>query len=400
MYEVGEGDSKIRYCFITNIDKGNGLVSITYELDVWHTYAPFMKVRDGVLGRARIGTDTLKRALPVAYESNGFQTFSATTAKQFYLAAEISAYVVTADAEKAETRVNYTCLIGNQKNRIVLEDPDVVTSPVIPYKNTAEGLNYYYDIDEAIEAINLLTAYQGMENSAGITYAEALPNGFETAGKESALIRDKLVLYSEYFTDTITKSDKEKNIRYELTQVYAIPLDYPCGALWNTATTPNIGLRMPIKSELDIAAGIVHLNMVSFGFMPLFENVNTISFNQTIAANPLTGGYGLYSTLVPLPYNNRTYTIKHNIYATNYGLAFVDNFLEGMQDITNQFEIPLPFTTLSGADRQQKAIAKQMSRIQLWTTIGVTAASLIGGIGTAAAGAKLAGAAGASTAIS
>jgi hypothetical protein len=367
MYEVGEGDSKIRYCFITNIDKGNGLVSITYELDVWHTYAPFMKVRDGVLGRARIGTDTLKRALPVAYETNSAPIFSNTTAKQFYLVAEVSSYIVPKntlwanDANESIQRTTHTCLLGKYNNL-----PTITTTAndntKVPYITNAAPDQFLYTIEEAIAAINEITLNQGMLNSGDkVTYKDLIRvDGRWT--QNTVYLNENVLIYKKEIQDSLLASDDLGKFTYELGQIYAIPADFDAPAMWNS-TSPNQELTVKIPSYItrtQPSSGTdynftIHFN--GYGFSRLYANTYALEYNQVIEKpSSVVGvaptiGYGLPSLFYPVAQNNLQHTVKYELRTNDYGIVIQQLTNNGLSDITAHFEVPLPFTVPKSVER-------------------------------------------------
>ena len=361
-----------RYYFIQDTTLGNNIVQFHYALDVWHTYSGLMNIREGVIGRARQKLDNMKYALPVAYESNDVFQFSKNTLGQVYLVAEISEYIMPigdTEAESATRRISHTCLIGRGA-----PETHGGSGQTIPYLQEGTGLNYLFSVSQAIDTINTLTAYQGVPNDAGITYMQAFPASVPS-GASQVNIFDKLVLYSNRFTPTA--GGATKCIVYELEQVYALPQEMITANMWYMSGVADIGLKIPVSGTVltpEEPTSDVTVTIETFAFMPLRSGAFRISHEFSMDANPLVIGYGLRSMFIPIAFNNLSRDIYYTLYCNDYGIHFVCENENGITDITEQFSVPIPFTTASGVERQQKAMSKTMAKWQaVTTTLGTVA---------------------------
>lgn len=372
-----------RYYFIDNIELGNGIVQLTYTLDVWHTYSRKMHLNYGILGRARRNVENLKRALPVAYESNLAPIFSATTETDFYLVAEISEYVLTSDAANATIRKNFTAFLGYQPEYTeTVAGSDLASTNLSRNKYANSRQQHTFTIDEAEHVVNLLTEYQGVQpQEKNITYQDTVSVG--SIASEAPFPRfDILQLYSDEYESPIDEPET-KNVRYDITQIYAIPKSMFSESFIKNGINEvlEMGLKFMTSTQITAQAGASPNYTFGFediAFYKFTDNFKGIDIHKhTISANEHTIGYGLRNMFMPLPYNGLNYELQ--TVAQINDLGFSIGLLapeDGYIDLSPMFEVPLPFTTPSGVERQQQAIAKEQAKIQRVTTIAALAAPI------------------------
>lgn len=377
-----------RYCFIDTIELGNKAAQLHYTLDIWHTYSDVMRVKNGVLGRARLALNDTKRALPVAYETSKELEFVPNDLfTDFYLAAEISEYEIDNDANKVAMRNNYTCLLGYQTDTFEYTADELSQGGFpIPDGNNA-------NIDKAFRPvwadtiINQFTGYQGMQRDNGISISDVVDDSAAFLPGTTKTISDVILTYSYKYGN----SGNKKNITYEINQVYAIPRTFTkTGDLWllGVNDAPQLRIRIPYQvwkssNSKNFAVYYNDINCYRINpnlIYPVAEETITIDKDATIV------GYGLKDMFIPMSSNNTERQYKFVVGVNNYGLSLSLRTEEGLIDLGPHFEVPLPFTTLSGAERQQAAIAKQQAKIQLATTIGVLGTQIATGIAGIASG--------------
>ena len=377
-----DDEYKTRYYFINDIELGNNLVSLTYTLDVWHTYSAKMFINNGVIGRARLGIGNYKRALPVAYESSKPPQFAAAASK-FYLVAEMSEYVLTSNANEATIRTNFTSFLGHQPEYTETITNRDTTVSRNRYANSRQSL--LFSIDEAEEVIRLITQYQGVQpQKKGVNYQEITSSAISI---NPYRIFNTMLLYSNEY-DAGNNQPKLEDVRYEIGQIYALPQSmFDAAYIANNVNADlELGLKFLISNNLTEGTAYEY-TFRDVAFYQFKSNFDGIAIKEhTIAADAFTIGYGFRNFMRPLGYNGLDTTIASIIQINDLGCSIGLNVPdEGYIDISTMLEVPLPFTTPSGVERQQQAIAKQQAKIQVVTsiaTLGVQAVS--GGIGVAA----------------
>lgn len=368
-----DDEYKTRYYFINDIELGHNIVSLTYSLDIWHTYSAKMFINNGVIGRARLGVSNLKRALPVAYESSEPPQF-VQSASKFYLVAEMSEYVLTSDAENATIRTNFTSFLGHQPQYTeTITNRDSIVSRN-GYANNRQSL--LFSRDEAEEVIRLITQYQGVQpQKKGVTYQEITSSAISI---NPYRVFDTLLLYSKEY-DAGNNQPKLENVRYEIGQIYALPQSmFDAAYIANSANTElELGLKFLISNNLTEGTAYEY-TFRDVAFYQFKSDFNGIAIKEhNFEANALTIGYGLRNFMQPLSYNGLDTTIQSIVQINDLGCSVGLNAPdEGYADISAMLEVPLPFTTPSGVERQQQAIAKQQAKIQLASAVATTIASL------------------------
>lgn len=387
-----------RYYFIDNIELGNGIVQLSYTLDVWHTYSSKMRLNHGILGRARRNVENLKRALPVAYEtSEPFQFSRIGTNEKFYLVAEINEYIVSSAANDATVRRNFTAFVGWQptygETKTEAEYDDAIV-PLNAYASSKQ--KRLFTMEEAQHVIHMITRYQGVKpQEKNATYRDILSSNISVT---KYLIFDTFLIYSQEFR-TPNDRPKASEMRYDINQIFAIPQSMFNDEYINTTANQPLELGLKILTSNNINADVDTKRDYEFediAFYNFTEDFNGVYLQDiTLDANALTVGYGLRNMLIPLPYNGLDYTIQ--TIAQINDLGFSIGFLtpeEGYIDLNPMFEVPLPFTTPSGVERQQQAIAKEQAKIQRATTIAAMVApigfSAVKGVALSGAGSTFA----------
>ena len=406
-----EGAPTRMYFFVDSCDYVNGMVNLSYHLDIWHTYSDKMNLYDGVINRAKLGY-LRRRALPLEYTSNSPLFFNpiGNNTGRFYVACEYSVFILqSGDAvDDAPFRYNYTSLVSSRKYSEESETPLGTLKP--PRTLPQSGISTYTK-EEAIEVINKLTAYQGVKPQAESGGAAWLPKNNEVKG---AIIKvlDKFDLYSKFITpaadgysaDTSSiggDSDRSRFIastRYEIIQFFLIPADFiefPSGH-FKTIQGDEVNASLLILDTYSYYDKVINGSTKQF----LKYDFTELEFHELrsqteparvvqpyeLEVDAKTVGLGFRSLFIPYSYNGLK--LGFNIVSTFSPVGF-DLTLEthqGYIPITDQFEVPIPFTTLNSTERELAALNRQSAKRQKALAIASTAAQVVGaGAGIAAA---------------
>lgn len=389
---------EIKYFFVNSYEYRNELLVLNYTLDVWHTYSNDMKIHSGIIDRALHYKG--RRTLPINYQTNKGLVFNGEE-DEFYLVAEYQVYRLTVEAQEAIDRFSYTSLVGHRE--FTVSGPDETSYE--PSKTIHPGTDFTYTVEEAIQAINELTAHQGVLPVQG--YDLGSPNswaggGISTSEREQKVLDYDMGIYTVEFPDTFP--DKvNRDIRYELLSVYAIPksifapdtFDFDYG--YNKPLRNTITILDTVDVEKDeTGTEKEHFNFLEYSFTYIKNEVAYKKF--TIPANQKTVGVGLTSLYIPVGFTGQDQEITFCTQANAFGLDISVLGPDGLSSLTSYFAVPIPFLTPSGTERQIAAINRQSAKINavagtvaLAFTIGSSFSGLAGGLAKAAAqGAELA----------
>lgn len=405
-----------KYFFVDSYDYNNGMITLYYTMDVWHTYSPSMRLYNGVINRARYGIDGRRHALPMEYTTNLPLQFNGTNRDEtFYLAAEFSVYSINSDSkvDDATSRINYTTLIGNRsytgKYQKEQQDYQLVTAAeTVPYT----GVEYTYTYQDIPHVINQLTSYQGVE-PVGMGFSmdwRPVKNNDAIQVGLTHQVFDKVGIYNEELSkslantaDSIWKSlfvDNLKRLRYEIIQFYLLPTNmFP-----DITTLCYTAGGRPLNTSVKIEATFTETNedgvfYNNYGFEEYYFYKLNASFkpilqgNAIVSASPTTVGIGFRNLFMPFSYTGQYHSIRFEACFSPCGFSMSMIGEDGIHDITQEFEIPMPYTAPSGVEKKLATLGYQNAKRQLvatTTTTAIQAAADIAAIslsgGSAAAG--------------
>lgn len=381
-----------KFFFINSYEYKNEMLILYYSIDIWHTYSAKMKIHDGIISRANIKIRS-RRTLPIEYETNKSFNFIPVyePEERFYLVAEFSFFQLQTgeNIDDSSYRYNYTSIVTHNTWSIDTESYDLSLKAPPTVSNDAKPL---YSFEEAIRAINLLTAYQGVqplgENKKTDDGGWRPSFGF-LPENDFVMVKDKLDLYHDVLTpalETANEPDKQaKEIRYEIVQFFLIPASFiesldSLGSIFEM--NEGVNASALILTDFGNAEVGVTYKFEEYQFLQLKDKQAQIhEVNFAVGGNPTTAGFGLKSLFIPAAYNNLQ---NQMIVRTTFSPIGFDMALETQQgfiEITDQFEIPIPFTTLSATERQLAALSRQQAKRQKAVAIATTA--VMAGVGIA-----------------
>lgn len=382
------------YYFVEDYEYMNGMLRLTYSLDVWHTFSEVMNIHRGVINRARYGLVNYRHALPAAYTSNEPLTFSNSLPNECYIIAEISFYLVNKadDALNSTTRYNRCCLLthnafslSNLTENVTIQAPQTITSDT----------QFTFTLEEAQNAINTITAYQGVppipdkKVKAGWFKDVTL---FPDADNVKPML-DKIDIYDEIISPTLANIPNlnapfEVNatrLNYEIIQLYTVPTSFVNTHDFVMSVGGANAASLLVLDEYEYYAinnstdDRYNLYFKEFGLVPIASNEGITEATINIAANPSIVGTGLKNLFMPYSYNGlaRTFKTRIQMVPTGFSISLITD--AGIVDMTQDFSIPIPFTTQSASEKQLAALNYQQNRTSAGVTLATMAATVAAG---------------------
>lgn len=372
--------NEIKYFFVNSYEYRNEVLILNYTLDVWHTYSNSMKINRGVIDRARYVPSNYRKTLPSEYETNQSLKFDSDTINKMYLVAEFQVYRLSNDTENQVERYHFTSLI-TQRKRNVYQESSTEMIYVSPFDDVSGESVSLFTMEEAAEAINKLTAYQGVEprkenllGRKGTDDRQWGSDGWKTEsiGLDNLVqkINGNMALYTDPLTEYV---ENKKELRYELTQIFAIPQNMIDKTMFQTTLHDPVNATVLILDTITFSeentGSSYNLDNTTWNFTEyqflktdpgVFDSVKTF----TIPADDKVVGVGLPSLFVPIGYNNQSRTVDFRAEVTTTGFALSMLGENGISDITSHFAVPLPFTAPSGTERQLATLNKQNAKRQ------------------------------------
>ena len=271
-------------------------------------------------------------------------------------------------------------------------------------------MEYIYNYSDVQKAINQIVAYQGIEPMGYKNQVVKWRPFTDISFNFQYSVFDKFAIYNEVLTPSATAAEKNKyddqlmNMRYEITQLFLLPTNmFP-----DVSTICQVGTNRDLNTSLRIQDNIYkyqvsgsgttntyyRMNFTDYAFYKLQEGFGKILRGyHTVSPNPRAVGVGFHSLFIPISYNGQIQSFEFDAVFDASGFALSMLTADGLQDITNEFEIPMPYTAPSGVEKKLAVLGYQNAKAQrnaaAAATIGSTLAiaSGIGGIAKAWTGA-------------
>lgn len=295
-----EQNDFIRYCFIDDIQIGNGVAVISYSEDIWHSYSKDITIRNSYLSyalenRYRYGKIIKVRELPISYSSNEgieYKTLANINADTtYYLIAQAQKYSLVSGGNVG-SRETYTVIVGlsyGSERQLKLKYSDALYA-MLQMVNTQSNKygNHYFEFDNfTLFPSEYMGNYELPLNQVGLTeYDQSMPLGYS-----DHLIR----LYNLVTTNTADK--------YIYGATYTVQNDY-----------------------------------------------------KTIGLGTFGSEYGIIN-------NGTDYQIKFMFFASLIDFKIIINYFGKMIDVTSEFVIDVPYNSINGETQAQRKIARQTATV-------------------------------------
>lgn len=303
-YMKCENNNFTRFCFIDNIEIMNGMATVYYSTDIWHTYGKEIKLRESYLSQAllsdyrTIGNIKIKE-LPLEYSSNeGIEyapVANITDDTTYYLIAQAQKYSLVSGGNNTASRRCFTVCAklstatsGVYKNKLSLFEAIQCASDMQRYQNKQFG-DYFYEFDNFT------------------------------------------IFPTEYMTDEIT------SVEIGVTE-YEVE--------FNAEDVPsNTMIKLNLVSS--ITSGIKHYNGKEYIINNDYKTI----------------GLGTFETEYGIINNGTDYKIKFDMYASKIDFKIIINYFGKMIDVTSAFVIDVPFNSINGETVAQRKIAREVAVI-------------------------------------
>lgn len=297
-YMKCQQDNFIRYCFIDNITIGNGVAYVEYSEDIWSSYSRTLNIRRGYLTNAR-NLNYYDYQIPIAELPKDYETNVPLSISPLF--GNITRYYLFAQGQRynlsangqSSNRQTFVCAFGRSNNN---GDPEDQTP-------------FYH-----------------------LSYAEAL--------KVMVAVRNA------------QDNEFDKNY-YEFDNFTLIPVNYF-----------TISMRDGLVNGVDFIAqtGIPNEEYHCFLFQSETLLGNSIDYEflsetKTINNDYKNAGIGTLKTEFGIVNNGKIHEVYLVLYVINIDIKLILNYDGNQIDITQDFIIDVPFSSLNGEAMSQRKIA-------------------------------------------
>ena len=297
-----------RFCFIKNIEIRNDVAIVNYITDIWHTYSRYINVRMGYLSRSRLlsykdmsnNTITLSPYnLPTDFDGN----------KNTSIISYFDAHTTNRYSIICEIQLYDPTTAGGTSDR---ECYMAMLNPRTPSSQT----DYAFTRDEVIDYLIRLQI-----------------NNSKSLSVQVDLVADKY--------------------RYELGNVYVVP--YAFGIHSYVANPqPRVILLRTDKSQLNAQYDI---------FCDILSTTDLASLNyfQLTGNNFKYLSVGTFTKQYPLIMNGTDFKVYFKTHIDNFNFNLFLDFQNQIIDITNEFNLEIPFNSLTSEQNAQRRIARVLN---------------------------------------
>lgn len=335
-----EGVGFTRYCFVDNIEIHNGYVTLDYSEDIWHSYSKGINIRNSYLTRSRQLQYENKSIpvyrLPLQYGGNNLPSITSglniRNADKYLIVARLQTYKLSSSGGKPTNQTASYVLISN-KTGVEIDE-----GTVTPFEN----------INELEETLSVFERQSSGEN---FTDHSGLQTGF--TGNAYFEIDNIHVVPRYFFPDSIA------NVKPNIGAITIpwtsgatdITLYYHCYNITEFITDQTDTLIPKFYSAYD---GVIPHDFRNVSFGPISKQIQLDNNGNDIKYSILIGG---------------------TVHEFSIMLAIQNKIV----DITNCFEVVLPFNSVTGDVTAQRKIAFNIGLI-------TQAMRVASGVGTIASG--------------
>lgn len=320
----------IRYCFIDDIRVLNGVASVMYSEDIWHSYAGKMHIRNSYLTRSRKleydDNEITFYGLPMQYDGNNAPIIKSllpmNTQHKVYIVCQLQPYTL-ASGDDLSKRNTFTTIIGEKDST---------------------GNRYQvkaYSITEALTTLRELQTLSASKSMIGIFGTEVTPCYFE------------------------------------FSNVTLMPIEY----LTNVPTlfAPDIGTAGNLYGFYNLASHY------SSNFVNLWSGIINTTPQGIVDFRVIS--VGTYTNQIEITNNGTSIESELSMYVTDFDFKLLLKIQNKVIDITNEFVVDIPFNSVTGDITAQREIARQakvfngaMSITNGVINIGESTADMITGV--------------------
>lgn len=298
-----------RYCFIDTITKiASDVVVVDYSEDIWSSYSSTMEIRDGVICN-KFQNPTAPYYLPAPLDGNNKPTFNSvqSTAGNFMIVCQLQVYKLKEDGV-SNNRLTYTVALAEISN--ALEPAGTKHLPGI-YSDT--------------QILNALV--RGMADKYVYVYEGSIQ---EVAG---------------YY--------------YEIDNFTLLPATVT--AVNSIGQLGVVGTVLTSMYEKGPTVAIAFLDLMDRRSGTGFYRKEL--YNFTIENNYQNMSFGSLLSQYEITPNGGDITVKIEMVPSNYDFKLLLYMQNKVIDITNDFVVKMPFTSLNAEENTSKKIQRELATI-------------------------------------
>lgn len=320
-------DELTSYAFITSVNYINGLATVNYAIDIWHTYAPSMTLGDSIMTATRFPRATAPRALPVGYTTNSAprEGFSNLTFK-------------------------VGAIIQMQYYKLVQQGSGEVSE-----RHIINALLEKYDANDPVMIDDYNTVSDWVLQAVA-TQSHGGIHEYSTAPTFSFEVKAAWILPEEWITELKNRIDAAQESKWWIMRF---------GDYDPSTPTPPPEHIFDMYQMTDITAAI----------------------GYDIAADPEMIGIGTHTNATPITYNGLDRHVNVTIRATTNDFNVDLEIDGGRNSIEGDFEFDIPIAAASAAETQQAIISRRLKEQQSDARLWQTSFQILASIGQIAVGA-------------
>ena len=317
-------DDLTSFAFITSATYINGIATVRYSVDVWHTYAPDMTLGNSLMTSTRFPKTSAPCALPLLPITNLEPTELFTnTSEKVGMIVQYQYFMLNAAGEQSFRQISTALVVWSA-------DYSQTFSP--QYKNDFETVAHTAVALSAASSTAQIDLHTGLPTWLGITH------------------------------------------NFEIKTCWIIPeewLDLIYNGVSLTVTPNEIKTARPD-------------NELIFKFYDIAGLTFTKSY--TIVAYPFTIGFGTHTNSTPISYNGLDRTASVLISASPADFTIELELDGGRSTIEGDFEFDIPIAAAGAAETQQAKISREIRNQQAASQLWTSAFSIAGSVGMMATG--------------
>lgn len=315
----------LRYCFIDNIQIKNEICYVSFSIDVWHTYSPYMTIYESYLVKSRklkVGNRNIEYYnLPVEYDGNNAIKISDIKSTEFEVYCELQFYDAASFLNSAKRYVQYSRLAYSLVNN-----------------TTVKKLFNITELNPILQVLEVSRQKQAFELKNGDKYYFEMGN-FTIIPKG----------FSSKFEKWLNIEDEEADNFNYLGRV-------------NTGTAYNIiYFQSFYQATKDVNIQLDKMIISNDIILPKNEKLIAI---------------GTFNKPISILFNGTDIIYKYQVLFGYDSFVAMINIQNQVEDITEDFSFDLPFDMTNGEIVTQQRIAKASEFISGFIKLGVGASTI------------------------
>lgn len=324
-------NSEAVFAFVRNVIKSNTCAIIEYAVDVYHTYMKRCSVRDSLISNFRKKVDNEHAELPLGHMSNKgikLEPINSNKIDSYYIIARVQAYDTVAGGDTSLRDTGYF-LLG-------LGEPLVIND-----ENEIWGQTPLFSHNKVLEIT------KGLESSQGNKYVIVWEEKDLGDNHLYYEIDDFMILPSVFkFEDSFDYVDEP--IVNNKINVYGF------------ITEPKTGTYVMLNKVRSFDYNGIGLDIADSIYVDYINDSHTLRVKK----NTKLYGFGFYTSVIEIPYNNFDTDITFGFYSGEVEFGLYININNRIIEITDLFRFQLPFSGLNAEQTSQRDIARKTGTVK------------------------------------